>query len=199
MKKISFIFAALLLAVSCFANNDAVIKAIKSANASYKNVVCDFEQAKHLKIVKEPVLSAGKLYYEGEKMSMLYTQPEGEYFKITENTLSMKSGKNKMNKTLKGDSPFMLLRNLLIYSMKGDINALAEMAKSNVEYKSTASQDQFVFTSKEKISKGYNKIVLYFNKSSHILEYMELHQPTGNYTTYTLKNIKTGGVIPADK
>lgn len=198
MKKIKLLAAALLLAVTSMANNDAVISAIKSTNATYKNIVCDFDQSKHLKIVKEPVESAGKLYFEGEKMSMLYSKPEGEYFKITDSTLSMLAGKTKLNKKLKDGDPFMMLRNLLIYSMKGDINGLADMANSDVDYKSTATQDQFVFTSKSKVTKGYNKIVLYYNKTSHVLEYMELYQPTGTYTTYTLKNIKTGGVIPAD-
>ena len=198
MKKITLFISAVLLAAASYAANDAVISAIKNTNATYKNIVCDFDQAKNMKIVKEPVLSAGKLYYEGEKMSMIYSKPEGEYFKITESTLSMLTGKTKLNKKLKAGDPFMMLRNLLIFSMKGDINGLAEMANSDVAYTSTATQDQFVFTSKSKISKGYNKIVLYYNKTSHVLEYMELHQPTGTYTTYTLKNIKTGGVIPAD-
>ncbi len=198
MKKITLFISAVLLAAASYAANDAVINAIKSTNATYKNIVCDFDQAKHMKIVKEPVLSAGKLYYEGEKMSMIYSKPEGEYFKITDTSLNMKAGKNTIKKNLKGDGPFRMLRDLLIYSMKGDVNGLAEMTKSNVEYTGTATQDQFVFTSKDKISKGYNKIVLYYNKQSHVLEYMELHQPTGTYTTYTLKGIKTGGVIPAD-
>lgn len=198
MKKIFVIISAVLLAAASYAANDAVISAIKNTNATYKNIVCDFNQAKNMKIVKEPVLSAGKLYYEGEKMSMIYSKPEGEYFKITANTLNMKTGKNNIKKNLKDGDPFMQLRNLLIYSMKGDVNGLAEMTNADVDYTSTASQDQFVFTSKNKVTKGYNKIVLYYNKQSHVLEYMELYQPTGTFTTYTLKNIKTGGVIPAD-
>lgn len=198
MKKIFVIISAALLTVASYAANDAVISAIKNTNATYKNIVCDFDQAKNMKIVKEPVLSAGKLYYEGEKMSMIYSKPEGEYFKITANTLNMKTGKNNLKKNLKDGDPFMQLRNLLIYSMKGDVNGLAEMTNADVDYTSTASQDQFVFTSKNKVSKGYNKIVLYYNKQSHVLEYMELYQPTGTFTTYTLKNIKTDGVIPAD-
>ena len=198
MKKIALFISAALLTVASYAANDAVISAIKNTNATYKNIVCDFDQAKNMKIVKEPVLSAGKLYYEGEKMSMIYSKPEGEYFKITSNTLNMKTGKNNIKKNLKDGDPFMQLRNLLIYSMKGDVNGLAEMTNADVDYTSTASQDQFVFTSKNKVTKGYNKIVLYYNKQSHVLEYMELYQPTGTFTTYTLKNIKTGGVIPAD-
>lgn len=198
MKKIFVIISAVLLAAASYAANDAVISAIKNTNATYRNIVCDFDQAKNMKIVKEPVLSAGKLYYEGEKMSMIYSKPEGEYFKITANTLNMKTGKNNIKKNLKDGDPFMQLRNLLIYSMKGDVNGLAEMTNADVDYTSTASQDQFVFTSKNKVTKGYNKIVLYYNKQSHVLEYMELYQPTGTFTTYTLKNIKTDGVIPAD-
>lgn len=198
MKKIALFISAALLTVASYAANDAVISAIKNTNATYRNIVCDFDQAKNMKIVKEPVLSAGKLYYEGEKMSMIYSKPEGEYFKITANTLNMKTGKNNIKKNLKDGDPFMQLRNLLIYSMKGDVNGLAEMTNADVDYTSTASQDQFVFTSKNKVTKGYNKIVLYYNKQSHVLEYMELYQPTGTFTTYTLKNIKTDGVIPAD-
>ena len=52
MKKIFVIISAVLLAAASYAANDAVINAIKSTNATYKNIICDFDQAKNMKIVK---------------------------------------------------------------------------------------------------------------------------------------------------
>jgi len=160
-------------------------------------VISDFEQVKHLKIVKNPVESAGKLYYEGENMSMIYSQPEGEYFKVTATNMSMLSGKKKIDTKLSSNAQFKQLRDLLILSMKADIDGLAKLTNANVEKKSASGYDEYTLTTKEQIKKGYNKVILRYNKKSKVLEYMELHQTTGDYTTYTLKNIKTGATIPA--
>lgn len=183
MKRLTFISILLLLVAQSFAFD--------------KSLVCDFDQAKYMKIVKEPVKSAGKLYYQGECMSMIYSQPEGEYFKISDTKIQMLTGKSNVNKPLKGDSQFKQLRDLLILSMKGDLKTLQEQTASNIEHKTEGNLEKYVLTSKEKIQKGYNKIVLNYNKTNGALEYMELHQPNGNYTTYTLKNIKIGAVIPS--
>lgn len=195
MKKIFISLVGIFILASCYAN-DAVISGIKSTNAKYKNIVCDFDEVKSIKMLKKEVAKKGKLYYEGEKMSMIYSEPAGEYFKITDTTLAMLSGKKSLKQNLKAGSQFMSLRNLLIFSMKGDIKKVAEMSASNIEYKTDGGYDKFTLTAKEKVSKGYNKVVLWYNKKSHVLEYMELHQPTGDFTTYTLSNLKFGTVIP---
>lgn len=183
MKRIAFFIATLFAVTAAFAGG--------------KSISCDFEQVKHLKIVKTPVESSGKLYYEGENMAMLYSKPEGEYFKITETTISMLAGKKKINSKLSSNAQFKQLRDLLILSMKGDTEGLANLTNANVEEKSTQKYDEYLFTSKTAIKKGYNKIILRYSKGGKALEYMELHQPNGDYTTYTLKNIKTGIAIPA--
>ncbi len=195
MKKILLLFLGVMMMASCYAN-DAVISGIKSTNAKYRNIVCDFDEVKSIKMLKKEVAKKGKLYYEGEKMSMIYSEPAGEYFKITDTTLSMYSGKKSIKQNLKAGSQFTALRNLLIFSMKGDVKEVAEMSASNIDYKSEGKYDKFTLTAKGKVSKGYNKVVLWYNKTSHALEYMELHQPTGDFTTYTLSNLKYGAAIP---
>lgn len=182
MKRALFFIATLFVAAMAYAGG--------------QSQVCDFDQVKHLKIVKTPVESSGKLYYEGENMAMLYSKPEGEYFKVTETTISMLAGKKKINSKLSGNAQFKQLRDLLIFSMKGDLDAIKNMTNATVEKKSVSGADEYTFTSKEQVKKGYYKIVLRYNKSK-ALEYMELHQPGGDYTTYTLKNIKLGAAIPA--
>lgn len=183
MKRIAFFIATLFVVTVAFAGG--------------KSISCDFEQVKHLKIVKTPVESSGKLYYEGENMAMIYSKPEGEYFKITETTISMLAGKKKINSKLSSNAQFKQLRDLLILSMKGDTEGLANLTNANVEKKSTQKYDEYLFTSKTAVKKGYNKIILRYNRGSKALEYMELHQPNGDNTTYTLKNIKTGAAIPS--
>ena len=196
MKKLILLFLGAMMMASGYAANEAVIKGLKANNASYKNIVCDFDQVKHIKISDNAVETAGKLYYQGECMSMIYTKPDGEFFKITDTNINMVAGKVKINKKLSANSPFKMLRDLLIFSMKGDIKALETLTESTPEYKSGADVHEFTFASKGKAAKGYNKVVLKYSKKNNALIYMELHQPNGNYTTYTLKNLKFSVAIP---
>ena len=72
----AFVVAATL---SAFANS-AVIAQLK-ANAPAQ-IDCQFEQQKFLKGMAKPVVSKGALTYTKDNLSMMYTQPAGDYLHI---------------------------------------------------------------------------------------------------------------------
>lgn len=196
MKKYLLSAVVVMLSVAAMAN-DAVINSIFKQNATYKNIVCNFNETENAKLSKKVTEMSGKLYYQGEQFSMIYSVPAGDFLKLSDVKFARQKGNSKINKTMNSTSPFMSLRNLLVYSIRGDIKALADMTKSDIQYVSSANTDDFTFVSKEKGVKAYNKVVLKFNKKTKVLEYMELHKPTGDFTSYVLKDIKIGTEIPA--
>jgi hypothetical protein len=124
----AFVVAATL---SAFANS-AVIAQLK-ANAPAQ-IDCQFEQQKFLKGMAKPVVSKGALTYTKDNLSMIYTQPAGDYLHISPTEFSMQV-KGKVRKhNIKPGSPMLVLKNTLTLCMDGDVEAVAtENAQYNLD------------------------------------------------------------------
>lgn len=187
MKKIISIIIALATSVCVFATEDALMSSIKKANSAHDKYSCPFEQAKYMKMMINPIESAGTAYMQGaDNMSMIYTKPEGDLLVIADGQFVMINRGKTRKHNVKEGSQMRTLRNTLLLSMRGDINGIAEETNSTVSYTSTSKTDDYEITRKEQVKIGYNKIKLSFDKSTHLLVEMIMEEPNGNYTIYKL-------------
>lgn len=172
---------------SAFANN-AVVAELK-ANAPAK-IDCQFEQQKFLKGMAKPVVSKGALTYTKDNLSMIYTQPAGDYLLISPTEFSMQI-KGKVRKhNIKPGSPMLVLKNTLTLCMDGDVEAVASENGATLSYANNGNH-QFTLTKElKKGEKGYSKIVLEYNPKTYMLTSMTMVEANGNYTVYNLTNHK---------
>lgn len=172
-----------MLSLGAFAANEALIASIKKANSV--DYACTFDQTKILKGMKKSIDSKGTLYKQGTtNMSMQYSQPEGDMLVINANKFVMISRGKYLNHSIKEGAPTAKLRNTLLKCVWGDIDGLAAVTESNVEYTRNGNLDVFTFTRNGKGVTLYNKIVLSFDKTSHMIKQMEMYEASGSCTTY---------------
>lgn len=188
MKRIFTIAASILFAISAMAADEAQLKSeIKAANSAADKYSCDFKKEKVMKLLKTTVKSEGICYISGsDKMSMLYSEPEGDLLVIADGKFVMISNGKYRNLSTKQGSGTATLRNTLLKCMRGDIDGIAEETNSDVSYSSTGEGHEFVITRREKVKLGYSTVKLLFDKKTKLLKVMTLVEPTDVYTVYTI-------------
>lgn len=169
---------------SAFANN-AVVAELKE-NAPAK-IDCQFEQQKFLKGMAKPVVSKGTLTYSQDNLTMNYTQPEGDYLRITPTEFSMKTRGKVRKHNIKEGSPMLVLKNTLTLCMAGDVEAVANENDATLSYTNNSGHEFTLTKELKKGEKGYAKIVLLYNSNTYTLAQMTMVEANGNYTVYTLK------------
>lgn len=185
MKKIFALYLLLLPAAISFAGEEAVMSQIEAACTSHSKLSCPFSQEKYIKMVKNPIASKGVLYMDGDKMSMIYSEPDGDLLVITDGKFVMVNRGKLRDHDIREGKPMLTLRNTLLLCMKGQIKEVAEETNSSISYTS-GTTDDFEITRKEDVKIGYSKIKLSFDKNSHLLTKMIMEEPTGNYTVYEI-------------
>ncbi len=83
------------------AETQKAVAAINSANAGVKSLQADFIQVKEMTIVKERMVSSGKMYFQDGELRWEYTRPSRSVF-VTD------KDKMKSNRMLKGVADMMV-------------------------------------------------------------------------------------------
>lgn len=169
-----------------FGNNDALIQKIQNTNGGHKSASCPFTQSKHLKMMEKSVDSKGTLYVMNDKMSMIYSEPAGDFLVINGDKFVMNVRGRLIEHNVKEGSPMRILRNTLLLCMKCDIKAIAAETKSEISYNGDGKYHEFTITRKEKVTRGYSKVILSLDKKDLSLKIMNMEEPNGNYTIYEL-------------
>ena len=156
MKKIAIILCALLLSATSFAQTYNL----------------DFTQTRRLKVSGKTTVMKGHLDYDGkEKLSMTYSDPEGDYFIIDGNMVKMslmgKSGELDANKV-----PMVALqRSTLLNCLSGNWKQAAE------DNNATTSVTE----------NGYKSVTLTYRIKDSRVSRLILEEPAGIENTYEMR------------
>ena len=165
------------------------IELIKNAGLVNSNIICHFNQQRHIVALDKVEILEGVLYYSGnDRMSMHYTNPPSDLLVINSDQFYMASGKRKNLFNLAQNATMRSLAHLLLNSMHGDVEAIATETDAKIEYTSDAQYHIFTLTKTKREIKGYQRVVLKYAKTDLLLHYMLLEEHSGNYNTYTLTN-----------
>ncbi len=172
---------------------DAAIKKIAQANAKFNTVTCKFTKTANMVMMEKELKSEGNLtYVRPDKLKMEYTTPAGDLLDINGDALTLISGKQKRTTNVKADGRMATLKNTLLYSVGGDIAAVA--AENNATIKFEESPQYYIFTlTKGKGAKSqYVELILSYSKKDLSLCIMTMVEPNGNFTVYhtPVKNFK---------
>ncbi len=190
MKKLfTCVIAVLAAAFAANAQNtpecDAAIAKIAKANANYNTVTCKFTKTANMVMMEKELKSEGNLtYVRPSHLKMEYTTPAGDLLEINGDALTMISGKQKRTSNVKGDGRMASLKNTLLYSIGGDVAAVA--AENNASIKFEESPLYYIFTLKKGkgVKSQYVELVLSYSKKDLSLCIMTMVESNGNFTVY---------------
>jgi hypothetical protein len=173
MKQFTLIIIALLFSVTAF---------------SQKTYDTDFTQTKVMKISGKTTDKAGHLTFDGnDQLSMIYTEPAGEYFKIEGKMVKINMDGKKVELDSEKVKVVGLQRSTLLNCLSGNWEQAA--ADNNAELTITEEKGlkNISIVAKGKVPKGgYKSVELTYRVSDNTLVKMVLEEAIGIINTYEI-------------
>ena len=173
MKHFTLIIIALLFSVTAF---------------SQKTYDTDFTQTKVMKISGKTTDKAGHLTFDGnDQLSMIYTEPAGEYFKIEGKMVKINMDGKKVELDSEKVKVVGLQRSTLLNCLSGNWEQAA--ADNNAELTITEEKGlkNISIVAKGKVPKGgYKSVELTYRVSDNTLVKMVLEEAIGIINTYEI-------------
>ena len=173
MKHITLILIALLFSVTAFAQ---------------KTYDTDFTQTKVMKISGKTTEKAGHLTFDGvDQLSMIYTEPQGEYFKIEGNMVKINMDGKKVELDAEKVKMVGLQRSTLLNCLSGNWEQAATDNNAELTVKEEKGVKTISIVAKGKVPKGgYKSVELTYRASDNVLIKMVLEEAIGIINTYQI-------------
>ena len=174
MKHITLILIAMLFSVTAIAQ---------------KTFDTDFTQTKLMKISGKTTDKAGHLTFDGnDQLSMIYTQPQGDYFKIEGNMVKINMDGKKAELDSEKVKMVGLQRSTLLNCLSGNW----EQAAADNKAETTITEDNGLKTisinAKGKVPKGgYKSVELTYRIKDGSMVKMVLEEAIGIINTYEIQ------------
>ena len=173
MKHITLIIIAVLFSITAFAQ---------------QTFDTDFTQTKLMKISGKTTDKAGHLTFDGaDQLSMIYTEPEGDYFRIEGNMVKINMDGKKVELDAEKVKMVGLQRSTLLNCLSGNWEQAA--ADNNAELTVTEEKGlkNISIVAKGKVPKGgYKSVELTYRVSDNTLVKMMLEEAIGIINTYEI-------------
>jgi hypothetical protein len=174
MKHITLILIAMLFSVSAFAQ---------------KTFDTDFTQTKVMKVSGKTTDKAGHLTFDGkDQLSMIYTMPQGDYFKIEGNMVKINMDGKKAELDSEKVKMVGLQRSTLLNCLSGNWEQAATDNNAELTVKEEKGMKTISIVAKGKVPKGgYKSVELTYRVSDNALVKMILEEAIGIVNTYEIK------------
>jgi hypothetical protein len=173
MKHITLILIAMLFSVTAIAQ---------------KTFDTDFTQTKLMKISGKTTDKAGHLTFDGnDQLSMIYTQPQGDYFKIEGNMVKINMDGKKVELDAEKVKMVGLQRSTLLNCLAGNWEQAAADNNAELTVKEEKGVKTVSIVAKGKVPKGgYKAVELTYRLSDNALVKMMLEEAIGIINTYEI-------------
>ena len=174
MKHITLILIAMLFSVTAFAQ---------------QTFDTDFTQTKLMKISGKITDKVGHLTFDGnDQLSMIYTEPEGEYFKIEGNMVKINMDGKKADLDTGKVKMVGLQRATLLNCLSGNWEQAATDNNAELTITEEKGLKTISIIAKGKVPKGgYKSVVLTYRVSDNALVKMILEEAIGIINTYEIR------------
>ena len=175
MKRIFLIVNLLLLSIILF---------------SQQKYDLDFTQTKMIKVSWKTTEKAGHLTFDGnDQLSMVYTQPKGDFFNIEGTKVKMNLDGKKADLNAEKVKMVKLQRSTLLNCLSGNWEQAATDNNAEVTSVEEGGLQTITLTAKGKIPRGgYSSVVLTYRIADGALVKMILEEAVGAINTYEMKN-----------
>lgn len=173
MRHTTILTLALLLAVS--------------ANAQMTYDV-DFTQTREMKATGKTVTKKGHLVFDGkEQLSMLYSDPSGEYFNVDGKNVRMNLNGKKTEVNADKAKTVGVLRSTLLSCLAGQWEEAAQANNAESAVNESKGTRTVTLTAKGKVQRGgYSSVELTYRTSDGHLTKMVLEEQGGIKNTYEI-------------
>ncbi len=173
MKHITLILIAMLFSVTAIAQ---------------KTFDTDFTQTKLMKISGKTTDKAGHLTFDGnDQLSMIYTQPQGDYFKIEGNMVKINMDGKKVELDAEKVKMVGLQRSTLLNCLAGNWEQAAADNNAELTVKEEKGMKTVSIVANGKVPKGgYKSVELTYRLSDNALVKMMLEEAIGIINTYEI-------------
>ena len=173
MKHITLILIAMLFSVTAFAQ---------------KTFDTEFTQTKVMKVSGKTTDKAGHLVFDGkDQLSMIYTEPQGEYFKIEGNMVKINMDGKKVELDAEKVKMVGLQRSTLLNCLSGNWEQAAADNNAELTVKEEKGVKTISIVAKGKVPKGgYKSVELTYRASDNVLIKMVLEEAIGIINTYQI-------------
>lgn len=174
MKHISLIILAVLLSVSAFAQ---------------QTFDTDFTQSKLMKVSGKTTEKVGHLVFDGnDHLSMIYSEPEGEYFIIEGNMVKINLDGKKADLDAEKVKTVKLQRATLLNCLSGNWEQAAEDNNAELTVTEDKGFRNVLIKAKGKVPRGgYSSVELTYRLSDGVMIKMVLEEGIGIINTYEIK------------
>jgi len=162
---------------------------IARESALVSSLQCSFIQKKTISVLAESVISKGKLLYKKEnKLCWEYSSPYFYLFALNGDKVYIKNEKTTNQFDTKSNTLFREISLLLVNSINGV--GLIDHKKFDVVFFENKSTIKMQLTPKNKTLKSImSSIVLYFEKSTYLVQNIEMVEPSGDSTTIVFNDV----------
>ena len=190
MKRILFLAIAVLCSAygitQTISDKDkGILEKIKQENLKHSSINCNFKQTKHISILGENIISEGLFFYEKpDKLSMQYTNPEGDLMSIDGDKFVMVTSGKRNETSAKSNAKMRGMKTILSSCLQGDV---LQMDADGI----TCEEDQKYYIVSAEINKKTNKsniskVITYYDKSNLTVSILRTEEQDGSYTIYEL-------------
>ena len=174
MKHITLIIIALLSSITAIAQ---------------QTFNTDFTQTKVMKISGKTTQKAGHLNFDGkDHLSMIYTEPAGEFFIIEGNLVKMNLDGKKAELDAGKVKMVQLQRATLLNCLSGNWEQAAADNNAEATSKEENGSRNIIIKAKGKVPRGgYASVELTYRLSDNMLTKMVLEEANGVINTYEIK------------
>jgi outer membrane lipoprotein-sorting protein len=203
---IALLFVSLLLSgqstnyVAIDASKSQVfIERIAKSSASMKTLQCSFTQKKTISVLSESVISKGKLLYKKDnKLSWEYSTPYLFVFAMNGDKVYIKNEKSTSLYDTKSNAVFKEISVLLVNSISGI--GLIDPKKFDASFYENETYLKMELKTKNKTLKSMmSSISIYFDKSTYLVNVIEMKEPSGDLTTINFNDIVLNQSIGDEK
>lgn len=172
-----------------------MISAINSATSSMKTIQCKFSQEKKVSLLKDKIVSSGKMYYaSGGKLRWEYTKPYSYIFVINNNVVTTKSGNRKNSIDVATNKLFQNITRIMVNSVTG------KSLSNNKDYSVTMYKEGSIWVAHlvpkdANMKKMFKYIRLYLNANHSMVSKVEMVEKNGDSTLIKLYDIETNKTI----
>jgi len=185
MKKFWILLLSLTLGCTLAFAQD-IPAAIERANEKRTAFEGRFEEIKVSPAGKESVLEGKLEYRQPDAMSMIYDDKQNAFNIVGDSMIIVRNGTRSVYDLTK-NVMMRRLRSILMDSMAGRLQKMAEEQDAEMVVKSTKTQHTVTFTPRKKTPGGYSEVQCVYNVNGGQLVQMVMAEWSGQKTTIRLK------------
>ena len=176
------------------AETAAFKKEVQSQSAKTTSITADFEETKHVSVLKNAATSSGIFRFKGDKLLWQYQAPKKSAMLFNGQNLKIKNEKGRItNIDLNKNKRFKQLQQLMTGSYNGEL--FDEKSFDITYFKNGSSRSAVLKPKSKEMSKHIREVVLTFKNNENTVSEIKITESSNDYSVIRLKNKKLNAAL----